>query len=358
MKNENCNDIDWYDFYGAAFPKCAIRASQASHYTYVGNDIHGNPVWCPTTETMWKQIKCGGGWPSGNEGDVCKVWFLDWGTLKWRQGVWDPDDSYCIITSGDSPTNGCTSEHKESTDNGVADTCGGRRAGDGKCEQACGADSKCDELNTGNSCGTNGRCTTNCSCCEPSDSDGGRNYTVKGTTTGYDSSTQVCLTFTDYCKDDKILVEYYTTDTEYSHELYNCNQRTDGLVHCVDGRCGCTSDNDCKDANGNYRYDPVSHTKIVCECPSGCTLTGSSYTCKPKGSCSAPEDCEDTWCCTKDLSLPLECRDTTGVCVSQGNLRCNNKYLCDPPEGFVNSANKQLTLLDFLLNFNPFSRIS
>jgi hypothetical protein len=34
-----------------------------------------------------------------------------------------------------------------------------------------------------------------------------------------------------------------------------------------------------------------------------------------------------------------------------------NYWLCDPPEGFISAANKQLTLLDFLLKFNPFSKV-
>jgi hypothetical protein len=32
--------------------------------------------------------------------------------------------------------------------------------------------------------------------------------------------------------------------------------------------------------------------------------------------------------------------------------------LCDPPKGFISSASKKLNLLDFLLKFNPFSKVS
>ena len=194
--------------------------------------------------------------------------------------------------------------------NGIADTCEGRQAGDGNCEQACGADAKCDELNTGNFCGTNGRCTTNCSCCEPSDSDGGRVYTVKGTTTGYEPQTEVCLTFTDYCKDDKILVEYYTTDTEYSHELYDCSQRTDGLVHCVDGRCGCLYDSDCPPGGTN------NLVKGKCDSPSGTDnpdTSGYTYTCYWPA-CTKNDECVDNYCCDKDPAIPA---------ADQGSGTCN-----------------------------------
>lgn len=81
-----------------------------------------------------------------------------------------------------------------------------------------------------------------------------------------------------------------------------------------------------------------------------------NYSCQPKGSCSAPGDCDDTWCCDKDPTLPSTCQGA-GSCVERGTRRCNNKYLCDPPEGFVSSANKKLSLLDFLLNFNLFSKV-
>jgi hypothetical protein len=46
------------------------------------------------------------------------------------------------------------------------------------------------------------------------------------------------------------------------------------------------------------------------------------------------------------------------TCQKQGTIKSyqGKSYLCDPPEGFVSSTNKKLSLFDFLLNFNPFSR--
>jgi hypothetical protein len=134
---------------------------------------------------------------------------------------------------------------------------------------------------------------------------------------------------------------------------------------CCNQECkvggNCCNDNDCKDANGKYRYDPVSHTKIVCNCPagsSGCSMSDSLkpyYTCQPLPSCSKAEDCEDTWCCTSEI-LPSS-DPNYGKCWQRGIYTNNPKYLCDPPEGFVSSTNKKLSLLDFLLKFNPFSKV-
>jgi hypothetical protein len=86
------------------------------------------------------------------------------------------------------------------------------------------------------------------------------------------------------------------------------------------------------------------------------------HTCQTKEKCVDNTECEDEWCCDKDPSLPSSCR-LSGSCVAKGTLMCNNQYICDPPEGFVNSLNeevntntqasKKLTLLDLLIN--PFS---
>ncbi|MEM5773107.1 MAG: hypothetical protein QXL86_02665, partial [Candidatus Aenigmatarchaeota archaeon] len=314
MKDSSCNDLSWYDFaggVGSSFPKCAVGVSQAQHYDYIGY-IYGYHTWCPETEAMWRNIKCGGGWPSGDEGDICKVWISE---TEWRQGVWDPDDGYCIITDGGGarggPTGGCTSDRKESTVDGVVDKCGSRSAGDGKCEQACGAHPDCDEHDAGWNCGTNGKCTYDCLCCEGSDSDGGINVLVKGTTTGtrLEGGSYTCQTQTDSCQDSSVVREWYVNYLRLLvYQDYDCRQRTDGKIRCADGRCvECTKDDDCKDASGNWRYDPVNHTKIVCDCPSGsCSYKPkvNDYTCKALPKCEKNGDCAPGWCCVADPTGP------------------------------------------------------
>jgi hypothetical protein len=84
------------------------------------------------------------------------------------------------------------------------------------------------------------------------------------------------------------------------------------------------------------------------------------HTCQTKPSCADNTECEGGWCCNADPTLPTDCKQPTGSCVAKGTLICNNKYICDPPEGFVNSSNeeintktqgnKKLTLLDLLIN--------
>jgi hypothetical protein len=250
MKNSNCNDIDWYDFTGFSSTgrACGIKTSQEQHYdvsSFIGEGI--GYLWCPETETMWKGIDCSS-YPSwaGSEGDVCKVWYKTGPTTyDSKQGNWDPDDNACIIN--------CNGK-RESTASDARDYCGSSGAGDSQCEQACGADPKCDEKNTLYDCGTNGKCTSDCTCCEASDSDGGEDYLVKGTTTGLVSSNNVlsCDTKTDYCWDSTTLVEYYVTSDKYLNwRSYSCSLRNDGKVRCIDGRCGCLYDSDCPPGGPN-----------------------------------------------------------------------------------------------------------
>jgi len=72
------------------------------------------------------------------------------------------------------------------------------------------------------------------------------------------------------------------------------------------------------------------------------------------------DECEGGWCCD-DKTPTYQCV-YKGTKISSGG----KSWLCDPPEGFVNSsneeintnnqANKKLTLLDLLIN--PFSYFS
>jgi hypothetical protein len=72
-------------------------------------------------------------------------------------------------------------------------------------------------------CGTGG-CRDDSCVGECTDSDGGKNYNVKGTVTAGDISK------TDYCRDD-VLVEYYCAGTEYCINEHTCK------YGCVDGAC-------------------------------------------------------------------------------------------------------------------------
>ncbi|MEM5879107.1 MAG: hypothetical protein QXU74_01265, partial [Candidatus Aenigmatarchaeota archaeon] len=81
----------------------------------------------------------------------------------------------------------------------------------------------------------------------------------------------------------------------------------------------CCSDENCKDAQGNWRYDPVNHTKIVCDCPSGsCSYPSGEgkkddYTCKPLPKCDVNEQCAPGWCCTADPALGAD-KEAPGSC--------------------------------------------
>jgi hypothetical protein len=340
MKDSNCNDIDWYDFSGGtASPKCAIKVSHDSHYK---PGLSG--YWCPTTDAMWKQIRCGGGWPSGNEGDVCKVWWFEGGVVKSREGVWDPDDGYCLITGGDPPTGGCTGYHTESTDSGVADTCGGRTSGDGKCEQACGATPQCDEKGPGDSCGSNGGCTSDCACCEASDSDGGKNYLVKGTTVGLSEDIATgklfCNSMTDTCGVGDYVWEYYLSGNRIASEEYYCGQRKDGHIHCIDGRCGCLYDSDCPAQNNIKGKCKPDHTCYwePCGKDSDC-VSGTYCYCGACSSSFTSAGCPDGQCCNKGYG-----GSGIGECKNKGTIYNSGSvsYICDPPEW--NSSERSLKI--------------
>jgi hypothetical protein len=102
----------------------------------------------------------------------------------------------------------------------------------------------------------------------------------------------------------------------------------------------CTSDRNCPG------YDPNTRLRRYCDI--------DTLTCKTIERCRKNDECEDEWCC--DYITP------TYQCVYKGTILSSRgkSYLCDPPEGFVNSnentntqVSKKLTLLDLLLN--PFS---
>ncbi len=123
----------------------------------------------------------------------------------------------------------------------------------------------------------------------------------------------------------------------------------DGLVDCADPDCAgqtgpngvtcCNSDSYCTG------YGP-NNLKIVCECPSsGCSLTGSSYTCKEKTSCSDSSECAPNYCCDADPSLPPDVKGS-GQCKQEGTVLANT-YLCDPVVGgFVDEQGDMISSLD------------
>ncbi|MEM2127759.1 MAG: hypothetical protein QXH67_06020 [Candidatus Bathyarchaeia archaeon] len=90
----------------------------------------------------------------------------------------------------------------------------------------------------------------------------------------------------------------------------------------------CCNDNWCSG------YDPNSHTKIVCDCPSpSCTFSPkvNDYTCKALTKCEKNEDCAPDWCCTADPALGAD-KESPGSCsYSSANPIYKNKYICDPP---------------------------
>jgi len=136
------------------------------------------------------------------------------------EDYWDSSEKKCVLCSGPYE-----SSYGSCSENELV-------KGNGKCEQAYGADVACDEKSSGEYCGTLGRCTSNCSCYEGSDSDNGINYLVKGTVKGtvVEGGSYSCQSKTDYCVDSKTVREYYINYIRLLvYQDYDCSWNT--LAH-------------------------------------------------------------------------------------------------------------------------------
>jgi hypothetical protein len=225
-----------------------------------------------------------------------------------EDGNWDSSDSKCVVCYGAVETGYFNSY--------------GDYYGDYKCESACGADPTCDEKPRGTSLP--------------------------------DSCGRIQLEVSRYCDEScKYSSVTYTCGSSRACDVRSCGGQT---YYCVyDSTWGwrwstsiptgfCCKDSDCP------AYDPSTHLKMYCDT--------NTHTCKTIGSCQRNDQCEGGWCCDYLVGGWGSCKQK-GTITSYGG----RSYLCDPPEGFVNSsneeinvnnqANKKLTLLDLLIN--PFS---
>ncbi|MBS7631676.1 hypothetical protein KEJ47_08960 [Candidatus Bathyarchaeota archaeon] len=159
-------------------------------------------------------------------------------------------------------------------------------------------------------------------CCEASDSDGGINFTVKGTATGYNSTTGGCDTRTDYCSGTSTLVEYWGRWLSASTAPFPSH-----MPKCYDGRCvQCCSDADC-----------TSKDNRVGKCASNVCQWGP---------CFANSDCSSGYCCEQVVGSI-----TIGYgCVSKGTIK-DSKYLCDPPEWTSTESEKSINILELVWKF-------
>ena len=213
-----------------------------------------------------------------------------------------------------------------------------------KCS-CCGLDTGCPTCGTGNCAGNkmcgSYACNSTCNswnkvfCC---------NSTHSGWCSGVSDPVPVCdrCSYAGY-ESCSAKTRYYNGQCTGSG---TCSYSTQGV--------GCCNDNDCTG------YDPVTHTKMVCDCPSAdCSYpdppTGKDdYTCKPKPSCANTKiDCDDKYCCDYEVG-------GSGNCVKQGTIY-GSTQLCDPPEWKTTEGSKNIQsndLVSKILNFfsNLFSR--
>ena len=173
---------------------------------------------------------------------------------------------------------------------------------------------------------------------------GWKYYTCPSYTTGCDAKDGLC-----YCESDSWCSsnagasrpKCINQEIKASCSSGGCSESSQCTV--AKSFCGCLYDSDCPSKD---------NIKGKCDSPSGTGhVSGSyTYTCVWPP-CSKNDECVDNSCCTADPTLPAECKDISGVCVNQGNLRCNNKYLCDPPEWHVDTQTKTQNIFEVILDF-------
>jgi len=194
------------------------------------------------------------------------------------------------------------------------------------------------------------------------DSDGGKNYTVKGTAS---SGPSTGLPATDFCIDSKTLNEYYCDGFDVASEEYDCE------FGCSDGRCvekSCTDD----DATENYPDGKnyfVKGNTIICideectepfndfckndtalyeyYCNSSLDVANETYICEEgceDGAClkicTNDADCDDENDCTEDECVDGFCQNTPIVpCCGNGECEegedkesCPDDCECDTDE--------------------------
>lgn len=290
---------------------CAPDYSSAKTRLLLTGDIFNycSDISCGSqTKDCWEGLLCY--WnaetygPRENcaNGDDCKIaWGYSCGDTF--TGRWDATSRTCVECSGGRKV-------------GRYDrNCNHQNFENAPCESACGANAGCDEKFPGEYCGTNGRCTYGCFCCEASDYDNGINYNVKGTATGprLEGGEYICKTETDSCIDSKTVKEWYIDYLRFLvYREYSCTCKNQQAGCCYDGRCvECITDGDCPAKN---------NIKGKCD-----TSTNTCYW----PPCRMNEDCVAGACCvTPDQDTNVA---NQGKCVSQGIYSNNPKWLCGPP---------------------------
>jgi len=334
MKDNNCNDIDWYDFAGAtpSGRACGIGPSHISHLDYM--TLWG--AWCPSSDAIWKKIDCYS-WPSGSEGDICKIWWVDISGIHAAQGYFDPDDKACIIN--------CDGK-KEAMEGYDKDYCGSSSIGDGRCEEACGAPSECDEEYPNSYHDTDGDGYTELYCTSGCEA----NFCNVNSECDKGSLNFVCYNDVDSSGNGHWnwgLVYSLDEDGSPWQECFDgYDNDCDGKRDCVDDRCRrvknpetgdvcCQTDDDCP-----IRYNVKGKcVDNICkwercrtdnDCPSGqkcyCGVCSATFT---------SAGCDENECCNREYG-------GTGVgdCVNEGHTY-NNKYLCISSQMITSSGGIQ-----------------
>ena len=163
-------------------------------------------------------------------------------------------------------------------------------------------------------------CYSEISVSECVDTDGGKNYTQKGSIAGY---VDTCSPF-----DDQILQEYYPDTSSGKCEAKSENHTCDGL--CEDGRCLPPTCDDLIQNQGEQGVDCGDPCPDTCTCPSGCSCMSATEAESSFGQ-GAFQSCSDTACgsgWSGDLNISKYCYKKIGAgdCVdTDGGANVNVK---------------------------------
>lgn len=132
----------------------------------------------------------------------------------------------------------CTTEAKQCSDGSYVSRTG-PNCEFSKCPtDQCGADSDCPQvtcmaLNCPVFKCVNGKCASSTPATTCTDSDGGKNYSVRGSLGGICKNNAPCGMWADSCQDSNNLIEYFCDGTNYNtnFELYKCPNG------CLNGVC-------------------------------------------------------------------------------------------------------------------------
>lgn len=291
---------------------------------------------CYGPEAKWKDYP-------GIDGDVvCKVrwgFFCEWSF----EGKYDESEGKCVECSGFYQVKAVKCGQPDDTTQ--------------KCEVACGAHKKCDEISGDTVLSSTEICIYKSASLEPIQGGGGADLAPCQLIV-CDSST-ICKKLTTslgtyYCIYNSGFIWSTSLPSKESDCADNFDNDCDGKKDCEDPDCTGKQGPDGKICCQKNEDCPAKDGKLgECDSPSGKDnpdTPGYTYTCW-WGPCESNTECAPGYCCTKAIEGYPERK-----CVYKGTIinYLGKSYLCDPPiPNTENNTQNQnnIRIIDFILRY-------